>query len=98
RQSFSIAVFDLIHGSGTSEDRLRAYLNYVERNGLPSKWTFPTYFLFLFHPQTEIYVKPRMARWFLEFCDAGFPLTSSPSAQTYAQYQHLSLSLMSHLH
>ena len=52
---FCRQVFDLLYGNGSTPERLERYLQYVLDHGLPDKWTFPTYFLFLCHPQTEIF-------------------------------------------
>jgi len=56
KESFCRAFFDLIYGPGESHERLKRYLDYVNENDLPNKWTFPTYFLFICHPETEMLV------------------------------------------
>ena len=47
KQAFSKQIFQLLHGSSPSQERLDDFLNFVKDNGLPNKWTFPTYFLFM---------------------------------------------------
>jgi len=63
-------IFELLHGQGSVDDRLAAYLNFVDENQVPFKWTFPTYYLFLYYPDTEIFLKPSITRWFLKFVDS----------------------------
>lgn len=58
--------FDLIHGTGSIVERLDAYTDYVSSAGLPNKWTFPTYFLFFLHPETEFFVKPTVTNWVMK--------------------------------
>lgn len=69
KPSFARAVVDLLYGEGPSEERLERYAQYVEEHGLPSKWTFPTYLLFLCHPDTEMFVKPYTVRWLFQRLD-----------------------------
>lgn len=83
KPTFCRAVFDLVYGDGDSPARLARYLGYVQTHNLPDKWTFPTYFLFLCHPETDFFIKPQTVRWFLQFIESSVPL-SQPSAETYA--------------
>ncbi len=64
--AFCEAFFDLIYGNGDSPQRLERYLEYVESEGLSSKWTFPTYFLFFCHPDKDMFVKPKAWTWAFE--------------------------------
>lgn len=66
KAGFCAALADLLHGEGDSPDRLGRYLGWVESAGLPNKWTFPTYFLFMCHPETEIFIKPGVTAGFLD--------------------------------
>jgi 5-methylcytosine-specific restriction protein B len=84
REAFCKVFYDLLYGDGSTEDRLDHYLTWIERNKLPNKWTFPTHFLFLCHPETEIFIKPSAVKTFLDFIDQGSIFTSSPSAQSYS--------------
>jgi hypothetical protein len=67
RKAFCNAIFDLLYGPGPSESRLDRYLNFAKTSNLPNKWTFPTYFLFMRFPETEMYVKPKAMQQFLKF-------------------------------
>ncbi|MCB8952215.1 MAG: AAA family ATPase [Ardenticatenales bacterium] len=75
---------DLLYGGDPSPRRLQRFVAYTQRHELPAKWTFPTYFLFLLHPQTEMFVKPDIARWFLRFMGAGDLYQSRPDGEVYA--------------
>src|SRR5690606_36952437 len=58
-------VLDLLHGEGESPERLERFSTWAERAGLPNKWTFPTFFLFLVEPRRNLFVKPDATRSFL---------------------------------
>lgn len=77
-------LIDLIHGEGDVESRFGRYLEYVEAVGLPNKWTFPTYYLFITHPEAEYFVKPSTTGEYLKL--AGYPhlYQSKPNAQVYS--------------
>ncbi|HII05829.1 MAG TPA: AAA domain-containing protein [Methanotrichaceae archaeon] len=93
KPSFCREVFDLLYGPGPSHERLGRYTEYVKSKGLPNRWTFPTYFLFMCHPDTEIFVKPRVLKWFLRFLGGEFEYSSAPTAENYSSirgtYQQL---------
>ena len=82
---FSKAFVDLIYGSGSTPDRLGKYSSYLQENQLPNKWTFPTYFLWVCHPESEMFVKPQFTQWFLQFSGMTETLPSSPSGEIYTQ-------------
>lgn len=91
KQSFSRQIFQLLHGSSPSQDRLDDFLNFVKDNELPNKWTFPTYFLFMCHPDTEMFIKPKATKAFFEYLgveDLGF--NSTPSGETYFNIKEIS--------
>jgi len=92
--SFCRAFYDLLHGEGPSPARLDRYVEYVTSHDLPNKWTFPTYFLFLCHPETEMFVKPGRAKWFLEQCGAGDTWSGTPNGKTYAAIKDVSAQLL----
>lgn len=77
------AIFELLYGIGDAAERLGVFCNFVAANNLPQRWTFPTYFLFLLYPETEIFVKPSIAKWLSKFTDSAIPYNSQPSATTY---------------
>ena len=55
--SFYDEFINLIYGSEPSSDRLEKFSSSLKINKLPDKWTFPTFFLFMCHPNSEIFVK-----------------------------------------
>jgi 5-methylcytosine-specific restriction enzyme B len=85
RQRFSQVVLDLLHGPGPSPERLERYATWVEAEGLPNKWTFPTYFLFLVHPDTDLLIKPDATQRFLNLAGTGLKLGSRPTGEVYTQ-------------
>ena len=82
--SFCQAFFDLLWGDGASPERLDRFRAHADSHGLPAKWTFPTYFLFLLHPDSDYFVKPNAAQWMLEELDRGAEWDRKPNGQTYA--------------
>lgn len=82
-ESFCQAFFDLLHGDGDSSTRLEEFSSYLERQGLPNKWTFPTYFLFLLDPQHEFFVKPSVTRWFLSLIELKDLYAPKPTGEAY---------------
>ena len=94
RSAFCGAFIDLLYGPGQSPERLERYLNFVKSQSLPNKWTFPTYFLFLCHPQTEMFVKPRAMKRFLEYLGTDdMQFKGTPSSQAYSTIKQISLQL-----
>lgn len=83
KAGFCAVLVDLLHGEGGTQVRLGRYLDWVEKAGLPNQWTFPTYFLFMCHPETEIFIKPRVTARFLD--RLGFQeQLKTPSSSLYA--------------
>jgi 5-methylcytosine-specific restriction protein B len=58
RTAFFPALFDLLHGPDEGLVRFGRYLEFLDSHNLVSKWAFPTYFLFLLHPDSEMFAKP----------------------------------------
>jgi hypothetical protein len=83
KPAFCRAMLDLLYGEGPAHVRLTRYADFVKANNLPNKWTLPTYFLFICHPDTEMFVKPRTTKWFLEFVGGPPAFTSVPTPPTY---------------
>lgn len=65
--TFCTQVRNLLHGDRPSPERLQTFSDYLKEVELPNKWPFATYYLFLCHPESEMFIKPRTARWFLKF-------------------------------
>jgi hypothetical protein len=82
-EQFCREFFKLIHGNGPTPERLEDYVEYIGRHSLPNRWPFPTYFLFFAQPETEFFVKPTAARWFLQLTGQGSLLESLPSGTAY---------------
>jgi 5-methylcytosine-specific restriction protein B len=97
RIEFCRAFFDLLYGAGDSPERLERYVAWVENQGLPSKWTFPTYFLFACHPDSEIFTKPETTTAFLTLCGIKDKIRGAVNAEKYARVRDLAFSLMSAL-
>jgi 5-methylcytosine-specific restriction enzyme B len=92
KPGFCRAVFELIHGDGDSPDRFAAYLKWIEDRHLPSKWTFPTYFLWVCAPGSEIYVKPGSTQTALKLIGSELKL-GQPNAAAYSEYRDLAAEL-----
>ena len=91
KRAFCGAFFDLLYGPGQSPERLERYLNFIKFHSLPSKWTFPTYFLFLCHPKTEMFIKPRAMKGFLEFLGTDdVQFKGTPSSRAYSSIKQIS--------
>lgn len=84
KAEFALQMQKLLYGPKPPAERIEAFGNYARRSYLPDKWTFSTYFLFLTHPEEELFVKPQVARWFLKFLGQGDSYTARPSAEVYA--------------
>ena len=83
RPTFCAQVIDLLYGPGPSPERLQRYVDYVDAHELPNKWTFPTYFLFICHPDTEIFVKPVTTQGFLKLIGREDIFESKPNSKSY---------------
>lgn len=83
KPTFCTQIRNLLHGDRPSPDRLQTFADYCAAHNLPNKWPFPTYLLFITHPQTEIFVKPHTAEWFLKFMGEPQMVAAPPTAVTY---------------
>jgi 5-methylcytosine-specific restriction protein B len=83
QSEFYQAFIELLYGSGKSSDRLDAFSDYLTAHNLPNKWTFPTFFLFLLNPETDMYVKPMTTKWFLEMAGISDTLPNIPNGESY---------------
>ncbi len=91
RTSFCKSFYELIYGKGDIESRLDAYLEYIQKNNLKNKWTFPTYYLFIIFPETEMFVKPDIFKWFLGLF--GINYSSKPSVEFYGKIKEITNAL-----
>jgi hypothetical protein len=73
----------LLYGDRPSPDRLQTFADYCDSQGLPNKWPLPTYLLFITYPQSEMFVKPHAAEWFLRFMGVPQVVVAPPTAVTY---------------
>jgi len=73
------AFYELIWGTGSSWDRLDSFYSFVRSAGLPVRWPTATYYLFLVHPSTEMFVKPGVMKWLLEFFYMPMLYESNPT-------------------
>lgn len=86
---FCTQVRNLLYGDRPSPERLQSFSEYLTANALPNGWPFPTYLLFLVHPDTELFVKPRTAHWFLQYMgETAVTVTAPPTAETYRLLLH----------
>lgn len=59
-------IYDLLHGPGSTYERLDRYSEVVQKAGLRPSWPLPTYLLFMVWPGEEVFVKPTLTWWLLE--------------------------------
>lgn len=90
---FCQAMVELLYGSGDSPDRLQKYTDWVKERGLPNKWTFPTYFLFVCHPESDLIIKPGTIKRFLVFMGYSDLYSENPSGNAYGNILKLARDL-----
>lgn len=86
KAAFARQLIDLAHGDGPGDERLGRYVAFLEATGVPQShntWTFPTYFLFICHPDAEMLVKPVTMQKFLELASVPEKLPKSPTPESY---------------
>ena len=81
REAFYDAFLSLIHEKGKGEERLARFVEVLKGLGIKCYWSFPTYFMFIIDPENEFFVKPSVAKWFLEM--TGNKYSSQVDAQMY---------------
>lgn len=89
KAEFAHRVLDLLYGDGTNPERLSRYSAWLDEQGLPNKWTFATYFLFLTQPVDNLFVKPSATGEFLKLVDADFEMGSTPDGELYGRLLEL---------
>jgi hypothetical protein len=92
--AFCDQVIELFHAQSPTVERLHKYLSYVGSNNLPNKWTFPTYFLFLLHPDEELFIKPAVTKRFLNTLGLAELWEREPSAEGYRRIRSLAQELL----
>jgi len=97
KPAFCRVMFDLLHGPDAGHLRLTRYTDYVKAAGLPNKWAFPTFFLFVCHPESEMFIKPRTTRWFVEFAAGYKAFASTPTPFSYVTVKQLAEQLLTDL-
>ena len=88
KEAFSRAILELLYGEGPSEKRLDDYVAWVVAQGLPNKWTFPTYFLFICR-EGEMFVKPEGTKWFMQQVASDPGINNGPSGERYAEIKRV---------
>jgi hypothetical protein len=96
-RAFCEEFLELIHGTRSSPERLERYLHWAASSRLPSKWTFPTFFLMLSHPESELFVKPSPMRWAHHHFGNDADWTPQPSRRAYSATLHLAEQLRTSL-
>jgi len=84
KEAFSNAFYDLLWGTDETPVKLDRYIEFAKKNQLPIKWTFPTYFLFICHPESELYIKPQATRDFLNLIGRDDFLAQQPTGKSYS--------------
>ena len=87
----------LVYEKRPSPDRLQSFSDYCEENNLTNKWAFATFYMTLLRPHAEILIKPRVARWFLQFMGLGEIYTPKPTARMYERYKKTCHGLLAEL-
>lgn len=64
---FSVSLHDLLYGEESLEKRFNSFCRCLESIGA-AKWTVATYFPFLVHPDTNMFVKPTITQHAAELC------------------------------
>lgn len=77
----------LLYDQRPSPDKLHLFSTYCQAHQLPNRWPLATFFMFLVRPQREIFIKPSVAKWFLQFMGVGDLYTSTPTADMYERYK-----------
>ena len=97
QESFSQAILDLLYGDGSPPELIQAYSDFIDNRGWPNKWTFPTYFRFLLHPETDFFVKPRATKWYLKTLGSDVKLGNDPDGKVYHEILQKTGELKEHL-
>lgn len=83
KAAFCAEFFALLYNDEPVDARLTRFFAYVQQQNSPLKWTFPTYYLFLLYPEKEIFIKPSMTRWFINWMNGPQSYPRKPSGEAY---------------
>ncbi len=101
KPTFCTQIRNLLYGDRPTPERINTFSSYLTQHKLPNKWPFPTYLLFICHPKSEMFIKPRTAEWLLKFMGSSVMSTqriiSPPNGRMYAEILKLAHSLREEL-
>jgi len=80
---FCIEMYDFLYGSDTVSDRIDKFISWNKTLEIKPKWTFATYFLFVVHPQDELFIKPSIVQQFLKWAGEEKRWSTEPSGELY---------------
>jgi MoxR-like ATPase len=83
KKEFCEVFFNLLYGSDETKKRFKRYLHYVINNNLKNTYTFPTYFLFLLFPETEMFIKPTLFHKLVKMIDTKLIGVIKPNSSRY---------------
>ncbi|RMH00666.1 MAG: AAA family ATPase [Chloroflexi bacterium] len=89
KATFATQFRNLLYADLPAPERLQAFSDFLGSHNWPNRWTFATYWLFMSHPQTEIFVKPRVAEWWLKFMGVPSQISGTPTAPQYATLREI---------
>ncbi|MFH5884693.1 AAA family ATPase [Halalkalibaculum sp. DA3122] len=84
-ESFADAILHLVthHGVEMGNEKIDLFCDWAEEQGLPNKWTFATYYLFVTNPEEELFIKPTEGKQFLEMLGKGDLWHHRPTGELY---------------
>lgn len=80
---FAYSLYDLIYGKTDDFDKNFMEFAYVLTEMKASKWTVMTYFLFIFHPQKHIFLKPTVTQNIAKICEFNLHYETVLNIVTY---------------
>jgi len=78
------ALLDLVWGEGESPSRLQRFVDFCAAGDLHCPWPLPTYFLFITHPDDDMFVKPRLYRDIAKKLGTPWTAKGGPNGLDYA--------------
>lgn len=83
-ETFYPALHDCLHGQGTHAERVGRFSNTLIEIGL-GKWTYASYFIFLYHPDECMFVKPEGLKQSVKITQYPMDYEATPSGALYQQ-------------